>query len=106
MRTSLAGAFSIIAHEAIVLTRYRDSRGVWTIGVGHTAAAGAPDPAAFGGAMTLGQAIELFRRDLAQFERRVNAAFEVKLRQHEFDAAVSFDFNNGGAEGTWRRRGP
>ncbi len=104
MRTSLAGAFAIIGHEAIVLSRYRDARGIWTIGIGHTASAGAPDPAAFTGTMTLPEAIELFRRDLARFEKRVNAAFTVKLRQHEFDAAVSFDFNTGAIHNaTWVR---
>jgi lysozyme len=95
MKTSLTGAMEIIAHEAIVLTRYRDSKGIWTIGVGHTAGAGAPDPAKFTGTMTVKESIDLFRRDLAKYERRVNAAFKVPLRQHEFDAAVSFDFNTG-----------
>ena len=57
MKTSLAGAMEIIAHEAIVLTRYRDSKGIWTIGVGHTSSAGAPDPAAFKGRMTVAEAI-------------------------------------------------
>lgn len=95
MKTSLGGAFAIISHEGIVLTPYKDSKGVWTIGVGHTSAAGGPDPATFRGALTLRQAIDLFRHDLEKFERRVNAAFTVKLRQHEFDAAVSFDFNTG-----------
>lgn len=104
MKTSLAGAMEIIGHEGIVLTRYRDSKGIWTIGVGHTASAGKPIPASFTGKLTVKEAIDLFRRDLAKFEKRVNAAFKVKLRQHEFDAAVSFDFNTGAIdEATWVR---
>jgi hypothetical protein len=39
--------------------------------------------------------------DLAKFERRVAAAVKRALRQHEFDALVSFDFNTGAiASGT------
>ena len=41
------GAMELIGHEAIVQTRYRDTRNIWTIGVGHTKAAGDPDPAAY-----------------------------------------------------------
>jgi len=37
----------------------------------------------------------MFARDLAKYETRVRKAFTVPLAQHEFDAAVSFDFNTG-----------
>lgn len=104
MKVSLAGAMEIIGHEAIVLSRYRDSKGIWTIGVGHTASAGKPNPATFKGSLSAKEAFDLFRRDLARFEGRVNRAFKVPLRQHEFDAAVSFDFNTGAIhEATWVR---
>ena len=102
MKTSLAGAMEIIGHEGIVLQPYKDSVGVWTIGIGHTAGAGSPDPRTFKGGLTLNQAIELFRTDLAKYEKRVNSAFKVPLRQHEFDAAVSFDYNTGAIhKATW-----
>lgn len=98
MKTSLRGAIEIASHEGIVLSPYRDSVGVWTIFVGHTATAGAPDPAALprGKARPIEEAFEVFRRDLARFEKRVNDAVHVSLAQHEFDALVSFDFNTGG----------
>lgn len=102
MKTSLAGAMEIIAHEGIVTSRYKDSVGVWTVGVGHTAAAGAPDPSRLAITMTVKEAIDLFRRDLAKYERGVEAAFTVPLKQHEFDAAVSFHFNTGAiSTATW-----
>lgn len=102
MKTSLQGAMEIIGHEAIVLTRYRDSKGVWTIGVGHTASAGLPDPRVYRGKLTLAEVFDLFRRDLAKFEKRVEKAFKRALKQHEFDAAVSFDFNTGAIDrATW-----
>ncbi len=98
MQTSSEGVAEIAGHEGIVLSPYRDSVGVWTFGVGHTASAGLPDPAAMakGVAQPLAPALDVFRRDLKHFEDRVKAAVKVPLEQHEFDALVSFDFNTGG----------
>lgn len=96
MRLSREGALELIGHEAVVLTRYRDSKGIWTIGVGHTAEAGAPDPERYLEEMPLAEAIALFRRDLRRYEDEVNAAIEPPLSQTEFDALVSFHFNTGG----------
>jgi lysozyme len=94
MKTSLKGILAIINEEALVLSTYRDAAGVLTIGVGHTASAGgmAPKP---GNRITIEQAIALLAADLAKFERRVSAAVKRALKQHEFDALVSFDFNTG-----------
>lgn len=98
MRTSLRGVAEIVGHEGVVLSPYRDSVGVWTVYVGHTAAAGPPDPATMpkGVAAPMAEAMRVFRRDLADVEERVGRAVKVPLRQHEFDALVSFDFNTGG----------
>ena len=98
MQTSPKGVAEIAGHEGIVLSPYRDSVGVWTFGVGHTASAGAPDPASMakGVRQPLGTALDVFRRDLAHYEERVARAVTVPLAQHEFDALVSFDFNTGG----------
>lgn len=95
MKMSRAGLMELIGHEAIVLSRYRDSVGVWTIGVGHTRAAGPPDPQAFRGEMSLADAIDLFRRDIRPYEDAVQRAVGVPLAQNEFDALVSFHFNTG-----------
>jgi lysozyme len=101
-RTSNKGLMEIIAHEAIVLTPYRDVKDIWTIGVGHTAMAGGINPAKFRGQLTLAGALHVFRTDLAKYERRVAKAFKRALTQHEFDAAVSFDFNTGAIDrATW-----
>jgi lysozyme len=101
-RTSNKGLMEIIAHEAIVLSPYRDVKDIWTIGVGHTAMAGGINPVKFKGQLTLAGAIHIFRTDLAKYERRVAKAFTRPLAQHEFDAAVSFDFNTGAIDrATW-----
>jgi len=98
MKTSQKGVAEIAGHEGIVLSPYRDSAGTWTFGVGHTSAAGPPDPAALerGARRPLAAALEIFRDDLRRYEERVSRAVTVPLEQHEFDALVSFDFNTGG----------
>ena len=102
MRLSQKGILEIAEHEGIVPAPYRDSVGVWTYGVGHTAAAGGPDPAKMPKAMpadvdaAIDGALALFAEDVEKYEARVNAAVKVPMAQHEFDALVSFDFNTGG----------
>ncbi|ODN69585.1 lysozyme [Methylobrevis pamukkalensis] len=98
MKVSDRGLAEIAGHEGIVLSPYLDSVGVWTWGVGHTAGAGAPDPATMArGVETSVQAVmRQFRADIGRFEARVNEAIKAPLQQHEFDALVSFDFNTGG----------
>lgn len=96
MKTSTKGLIALMNREAVVLSAYRDTKGIWTIGVGHTAAAGAPVvPPGAGVKITLAEALDIFRRDIAKFEAGVNAAVHVPLQQYEFDALVSFHFNTG-----------
>jgi lysozyme len=95
MKTSTKGLIALMGREGVVLSTYKDSVGVATIGVGHTAAAGDPKPVS-GLKITLAEALEIFRRDIVKYEDRVNDAVTVPLAQHEFDALVSFDFNTGG----------
>src|SRR5437762_90587 len=94
MKTSTKGLIALMNREAVVLKTYRDTKGILTIGVGHTAAAGDPKPEA-GLIISLAQALDIFRRDIAKYEAGVNAAVKVPLQQHEFDALVSFHFNTG-----------
>lgn len=102
MKTSQQGLAEIAAHEGIVTSRYKDSVGVWTIGIGHTAHAGYPDPGTIHRDLTLQEIMEIFTQDIAKFEARVQRAFTVQLTQSQFDAAVSFDFNTGAIHrATW-----
>lgn len=97
MKVSDKGVAELLSHEAMVTSPYRDSVGVWTVGVGHTSSAGKPNPQtlAKGVEAPLGELVDLFRRDLSQYETDVNNAVKVPLKQHEFDALVSFHFNTG-----------
>jgi len=96
MKLSKQGAMELIGHEAIVQTRYRDTKNIWTIGVGHTKAAGDPDPAAYTEVMPLKEVFKLFQKDMQNYVDDVNAALKVPVSQTEFDALVSFHFNTGG----------
>ncbi len=102
MEVSTKGLLEIAEHEGIVPAPYFDSVGVLTWGIGHTAAAGDPDPAKMSRAMpsdldaAIDAAIAQFRIDIVRYADRVNDAVTVPLKQHEFDALVSFDFNTGG----------
>lgn len=94
-KTSRLGRMAIVSHEAIVLTRYLDSEGVWTLGIGHTAAAGGINPVNFKGELSISQVLDLFEDDLPKYEADVNRLVKVLLKQHQFDALVSFHFNTG-----------
>lgn len=91
--TSPDGQDFIAGWEGERLTSYQDSGGTWTVGIGHTSAAGPPTVTA---GMTISEAEsrEIFTRDLAKFEKRVRDEFG-PIPQEVFDGAVSFDFNTG-----------
>lgn len=108
MKTSDKGIAAIMQHEGIVPGPYFDSVGVQTYGVGHTAAAGDPDPANMPAGMPenldkeLERVCDVFFWDLTQYEMAVHDAIKVPLSQHEFDAAVSFHYNTGAiGRATW-----
>jgi lysozyme len=102
MRTSDRGLLALIRHEGIVPGPYLDVKGIWTFGIGHTAAAGPPDPALMPRGMPadldagIREAFRVFRSDLVRYEAEVLHVVKVSLAQHEFDALVSFHYNTGG----------
>ena len=89
MKTSAQGRQLIAEREGCRLEAYRDSVGVWTIGVGHT---GGVTP---GLTITREEADALLAEDLARFEKCINDSVRVPLEQYEFDALVSWAFNVG-----------
>lgn len=96
MDLSAVGRAVLIAREGRRLEAYRDSAGIWTVGVGHTAASGPPIPRA-GLRLDEQEADALFVRDVARFVRIVAGALPEALPQHAFDALVSLCFNIGPA---------
>lgn len=67
---------------------------VWTIGYGHTNAAG-PPRVHEGMIITKEQADQILAADLASVEIEVAHLIKVPLNQQQFDALVSFQFNVG-----------
>lgn len=94
MKTSSKGLALLKTFEGLRTKAYRDGGGVWTIGFGHTAAAGAPIPRA-GMEITAQDAMDILARDLGQYERGVSAALKRSPTQNQFDAMVSLCFNIG-----------
>lgn len=95
MKTSAKGRALIEQREGVRLKAYLDSVGIWTIGVGHTSAAGPPHVVP-GLVITKEQCDEILSRDLGKFEDAVEKAVIVTMADHEFDALVSLAFNIGG----------
>ena len=93
---SVEGRGAIARREGTVLTAYRDSAGILTIGTGHTSAAGEPKVTARMKIIAW-EADQILTRDLVAVEKTVNGAIKVPLNQNEFDALVSLTFNIGGA---------
>jgi lysozyme len=102
MQMTDRGLLALVRHEGLVPGPYLDVAGVWTFGIGHTAAAGSPDPARMPRGMPgdldagIREAFRVFRTDLATYEAGVRRAVKVSLAPHEFDALVSFHYNTGG----------
>lgn len=96
------GLLAVLRHEGVVPGPYLDVKGVWTFGIGHTAAAGPPDPARMPRGMPgdldagIREAFRLFRIDIVAYEAEVLRAVKAPLEPHEFDALVSFHYNTGG----------
>lgn len=94
MKTGPKGLALIKKFESLVLTAYKDAVGIWTIGYGHTAAAGSPKPVA-GMKITEREANAILARDLVKYEQAVEARLERVPNQNQFDAMVSLCFNIG-----------
>lgn len=87
--TSTAGREMIKQFEGCRLTSYQDGGGLWTIGYGHTGLGVRPKE-------TITQAVaeELFSEDIKRIETGVRRLVGT-VSQNQFDALVSFAFNEG-----------
>lgn len=90
MKTSDLGRQLLEEREDRRHSAYQDTRGIWTIGVGHTG----PEVCA-GLVWSDAQIDAAFAKDLARFEAAVDASVKVPLTQNQFDALVSFSHNCG-----------
>jgi lysozyme len=94
MKTNEAGLALIKEFEGLRLQAYQCSAKVWTIGYGHTSAAGEPTVRK-GLKISKAEADEILRLDLAKFENAVAKVIKVPVSENEFAAMVSLAFNIG-----------
>ena len=94
MKTSKNGIKFLVREEGSRLKAYQDSRGIWTIGVGHTSAAGPPKvtPSL---KITKEEEETILLRDLKEAEEGILKLLKVSVNQNEFDALVSLVHNIG-----------
>jgi lysozyme len=95
MKMTEQGIRLLMDREGCRLSAYKDSVGVWTIGVGHTSGAGPPQVKK-GMTITQDQAMAIFIDDVAEFEAEVDELLNGECKPHEFDAYVSLAYNIGG----------
>jgi len=90
MKTSKQGLDALVAREGFRTSAYPDTKGIWTIGVGHTG----PEVRE-GLVWTSAQIQDALIKDVQTAEKAINDGVYVPLTQNQFDALVSFVFNVG-----------
>jgi len=84
----------IIEEEGKRNKAYKDSKGLWTIGVGHLIRPG--EQHLITATLTDDEVKDLLKRDLEWCSQAVESAVRVPLQQAQFDALYSLCFNIGG----------
>jgi lysozyme len=83
-------------HEGVRNKPYQCPAKLWTVGVGHLIGDGKSLPASWNKTFTNEEIDGILKSDLNRFELGVSKMLpNVQLKQHEFDALVSFCFNLG-----------
>ena len=96
MNVSKAGIALIKHHEGVRSRPYRCPANLWTVGVGHLIGDGKLLPDSYNRTFSQEEIDGILKSDLRRFELGVHKMLpNVSLRQHEFDAIVSFCFNLG-----------
>jgi len=90
MNISENGIKILMLREGSRNKAYKDTKGIWTIGVGHTG----PEVKA-GLVWTDKQVMDAFKQDIRTSELAINVSVLVALTQNQYDALVSFVFNVG-----------
>ncbi|MCB8448207.1 lysozyme [Klebsiella aerogenes] len=94
MQISNNGITKLKREEGERLKAYPDSRGIPTIGVGHTGNVDGK-PVTLGMSITADKSSELLRADLRWVEDAISSLVRVPLTQNQYDALCSLIFNIG-----------
>ena len=96
MNVSKAAIALIKHHEGVRSRPYRCPANLWTVGVGHLIGNGKLLPDSYNRTFSQEEIDGILKSDLRRFELGVHKMLpNVPLRQHEFDAIISFCFNLG-----------
>ena len=96
MNVSKAAIALIKHHEGVRSRPYRCPANLWTVGVGHLIGDGKLLPDSYNRTFSQEEIDGILKSDLRRFELGVHKMLpNVPLRQHEFDAIISFCFNLG-----------
>lgn len=95
MKLSDRGQSLVKSFEGLRLTAYRDVAGIWTIGYGSTWYHDGKPVKPGDKLANEQQGDALFANALGQYENAVNQYVKVPLTQNQFDALVSFTYNEG-----------
>ena len=96
MNVSKAAIALIKHHEGVRNRPYRCPANLYTVGVGHLIGDGKSLPESWNRTFSQEEIDGLLKSDLRRFELGVHKMLpNVPLRQHEFDAIISFCFNLG-----------
>jgi lysozyme len=83
-------------HEGVRNKPYKCPAGLFTVGIGHLIGDGKTLPASWNRTFTNEEIDGILKSDLSRFELGISKMLpNVQLKQHEFDALVSFCFNLG-----------
>jgi GH24 family phage-related lysozyme (muramidase) len=86
----------LVSHEGIVLEAYKDSKGIWTWGIGVTSASGHKVERYIDNPQPISKVIDIFEWLLkTKYIPSVEEAFTRCLTEAQFAAAVSFHYNTG-----------
>lgn len=96
MKTSNKGLVELVCHEGIALSKYKDSVGVWTIGVGSTVTE-IPDIASWplSKTITIQEAFDIFTKSMSSYENELNKYITKQIPQYQYDALASWCYNVG-----------
>ena len=96
MKASKSAIILIKHHEGVRNRPYRCPANLWTVGVGHLIGDGKSLPDNWNRIFTNEEIDAILAADLRRFELGISKMLpNVPLRQHEFDAILSFCFNLG-----------
>lgn len=95
MKINQAALDLVKEFEGLKLTAYQDPVGIWTIGYGTTAAAGAGVTPIRGMTITAAQAEKFLLRGLEKFAAQIEAGIKVPVTENQFGALVSLAYNIG-----------